>query len=71
MSDRPALVIGDVCVDLVVQIPQQGGSDRQHPPPELYGGGTGGNTAVALARLDVPTAFMGTVGDDGYGRFAV
>jgi sugar/nucleoside kinase (ribokinase family) len=71
MSEKPVLVIGDACVDLVVPVPQKGGNDRQHPPPELYGGGTGGNTAVALARLDVPTAFMGTIGDDGYGRFAV
>lgn len=69
--DQPVLVVGDACVDLVVQIPERSGSERQHPPPELHGGGTGGNTAVALARLGLPTVFLGAVGDDGYGRFAL
>ena len=71
MSEKAVLIIGDVSVDLRVQVPEKGGSDRPHPPPELHGGGTGGNTAAALARLGVSTAFMGTVGDDGFGRFAV
>jgi sugar/nucleoside kinase (ribokinase family) len=69
-SEKPVLVIGDACVDLMVQVPEKSGSDRQHPPPELHGGGTGANTAVALARLNVATTFMGTIGDDSYGRFA-
>ena len=68
--EEPVLVIGDACVDLMVQVPKKSGSDRQHPPPELHGGGTGANTAVALARLNVATTFMGTIGDDSYGRFA-
>jgi fructokinase/2-dehydro-3-deoxygluconokinase len=67
---KPVLVIGDVCVDLVVKAPQKSGNDRQQPQPELHGGGTAGNTAVALARLGLPTGFIGMVGDDGYGRFA-
>lgn len=70
-SQKPTLILGDACVDLVVQIPEKSGNSQQHRSPELHGGGTGANTAVALARLGVPTAFMGTVGDDGFGRFAI
>jgi fructokinase/2-dehydro-3-deoxygluconokinase len=40
-------------------------------PPRLLGGGSAANTAAALAQLGVSTRFVGTVGDDGYGRFAV
>lgn len=65
----PVLVVGDACVDLIVQIPEKSGNKQHHPAPELHGGGTGANTAVALARLGLPTAFMGVIGDDGYGRF--
>ncbi|MBZ6078762.1 PfkB family carbohydrate kinase [Microvirga puerhi] len=32
-------------------------------------GGAPANVAVALARLGVPSAFMGMVGDDGFGHF--
>ncbi len=32
-------------------------------------GGAPANVAVGLARLGVPSAFMGQVGDDGFGRF--
>ena len=31
--------------------------------PKLYGGGTAANVAVALARLGVPVAFVGAVGE--------
>ena len=68
---KPVLVIGDVCVDLRIETPIHLGDHPQNPEPELLGGGTGANVAVALARLGVPTTFIGTVGDDGYGRFAV
>ena len=63
------LVIGDACVDLIVRLPGQGDEGLHRPEPVLSRGGTGANTAVALARLDVPVALLGTVGDDGYGRF--
>jgi sugar/nucleoside kinase (ribokinase family) len=43
---------------------------RTNPDPCLFGGGSAANTAAALARLGVPCRFVGTVGDDGYGRFA-
>ncbi|MGI8686951.1 MAG: carbohydrate kinase family protein [Thermomicrobiales bacterium] len=65
---QPVLVIGDACVDLIARLPGQG-EGIYRPEPVLSGGGTGANTAIALARLDVPVALLGTVGDDGYGRF--
>jgi len=34
-----------------------------------YPGGMGANVAVALARLGVPTTFVGVIGDDSVGRF--
>jgi sugar/nucleoside kinase (ribokinase family) len=65
-----ALVIGDACVDLTVPMPDRRASEMDHRRPELHGGGTGANTAVALARLGVKTAFVGAFGDDAYGHFA-
>lgn len=66
---RPVLVIGDACVDLIIRMPGQGDEGTYRPEPVLSGGGTGANTAIALARLNVSAALLGTVGDDGYGRF--
>jgi sugar/nucleoside kinase (ribokinase family) len=69
-TDR-VLILGDACVDLIVQLP-----DRARKPldltksiPRLFGGGSGANVAVALSRLGIETAMVGTVGDDGYGRW--
>jgi sugar/nucleoside kinase (ribokinase family) len=70
---RPLVaVIGDANVDLVIRLPDRSKSQMDLTPsvPQLFGGGSAANTAVALARLDTPTAFIGSVGDDGYGRFA-
>ena len=63
------LVIGDACVDLIVRLPERGDGGTYRPEPVLSNGGTGANTAIALARLNVPTALLGAIGDDGYGRF--
>ncbi|MEM7346025.1 MAG: sugar kinase [Chloroflexota bacterium] len=71
MPNKPALIIGDACVDLIIQVPEKSGNAQYNAPPVLHGGGTGANTAGALARLGQPTSFMGTIGDDGYGRFTV
>jgi sugar/nucleoside kinase (ribokinase family) len=66
------VVIGDANVDLEVTIPSPQGHDLQdNPEPRLFGGGSAANTAAALARLGVPCRFVGTVGDDLYGRFAI
>lgn len=66
---QPVLVIGDACVDLIVRLPEQGDGGTYRPEPVLSVGGTGANTVIALARLNVPVALLGAVGDDGYGRF--
>jgi sugar/nucleoside kinase (ribokinase family) len=65
------VVVGDANVDLEVRLPALDGAPS--PPqqqPHLSGGGSAANTAAALARLGVPCRFVGTVGDDAFGRFA-
>lgn len=66
------IVIGDANVDIIVPYPRFLNEERTrvaYPTPSMQGGGTAANTAVALARLGVETGFIGTVGDDQYGRF--
>lgn len=69
------IVIGDACVDVTVavaELTKYGEADAKLAEkfaPALAGGGTSANTAVALRKLGVPTAFMGTIGADFGGRF--
>lgn len=66
-----AIVIGDACVDIIVPFPKflnEEHTEVEFTNPEIRGGGTCANTAVALAKLGVPTSFMGTIGNDNYGR---
>lgn len=66
------LVIGDANVDLDIRLPEDAGvQEHGNPDPRLFGGGSAANTAAALARLGVATRFVGAVGDDAFGRFAV
>ena len=66
------VVIGDVNVDLEIVLPSgQHRETHYNPDPRLFGGGSAANTAAALARLGIACRFVGTVGDDTYGRFAV
>lgn len=72
MAEKRVLVVGDAVVDLIVSFPRfldDKRTDVEYPTPCLQGGGTSANTAIALAKLGMPTAFMGTVGDDQYGRY--
>lgn len=65
-------VAGDANVDILVPYPRFQNDERtliKYPDPSLVGGGTSANTAVALARLGVGTKFIGTVGEDQYGRY--
>lgn len=68
---KPAVVLGDVNVDLVIALPDRsrGQLDLTGSVPQLFGGGTAGNAAVGIARLGLPVRFIGAVGDDGYGRW--
>jgi fructokinase/2-dehydro-3-deoxygluconokinase len=65
------IVLGDACVDMVIRLPNYGADtpDLTQSAPQLYGGGSGANVAVALARLGVAVTMVGAVGDDGYGRW--
>ena len=65
------VVLGDANVDMVIRLPKRtsGTPDLTNSVPQLHGGGTAANVAVALARLGVAVALVGTVGDDGYGRW--
>lgn len=71
MPDPNVVVIGDTCVDMVIQLPDRSvnAPDLKESVPQLHGGGTAANVAVALVRLGLPVAMVGTVGDDGYGRW--
>ncbi len=75
LQPKPAaasvVVLGDANVDLVIQLPDyaSGSRDLSKSEPQLFGGGTCANVAVALARLGVPALFAGAVGEDGYGRW--
>lgn len=65
-------VVGDANVDIIVPYPRFLNPERtrvEYPNPQVQGGGTCANTAVALSRLDCDVLFAGTVGDDSYGRF--
>ncbi len=73
MMSPIVLVLGDANVDLVIPLQNQipGSAVLRDSSLELHGGGTAANTAAALARLNEQVAFIGTVGDDGYGRWVV
>jgi sugar/nucleoside kinase (ribokinase family) len=71
MASKPVVMLGDANVDLLIRLPERGPGKRDisGSVPQLFGGGTVANASVALARLGVPVAFVGMVGDDGYGRY--
>lgn len=71
MPDPAVVVVGDANVDMVIRLPDRRAqpSDPAHFHPQLHGGGSAANTAVALARLGVHVSFAGALGEDGYGRW--
>jgi sulfofructose kinase len=68
---RPRVVcIGIATLDAIVVVDRLPGSDERVPAQDgiLAGGGVAATAAVTLARLGVPVAFVGAVGDDTAGR---
>ena len=66
------VVIGDANVDLEIVLPQHAkGGVHANSDPRRFGGGSAANTAAMLAGLGVSCSFVGTVGDDDHGRFAI
>lgn len=69
---RKVTVVGDANVDIIVPFPTIIDEEKnlaEYHNPVLQGGGTAANTAVALAKLGMDTAFVGTIGQDQYGKF--
>jgi sulfofructose kinase len=62
--------IGVATLDAIVVVDRLPGPDERVPglDARLSGGGVAATAAVALARLGVPVAFVGHVGDDEVGR---
>ncbi len=71
MAASQVVVLGDANVDMLIRLPDRasGTPDLTNAVPQLHGGGTAANVAVALARLGVAVTMVGAVGDDGYGRW--
>lgn len=67
------LVVGAINVDLVVIAPRLPGPGETVVGSELqrFGGGKGGNAAVAAARAGASVRMIGAVGDDEFGSMAV
>jgi len=68
-----ALILGDINIDLIFRIDRSlktGDSIALREMIVSYGG-VGGNLSSALARLGVPTALIGAVGEDGFGDLAL
>lgn len=61
------VVAGEILVDLLSAEPASGLGEAAMF--ERHAGGSAANLATNLARLGVPTALVGSVGDDGFGRF--
>lgn len=65
-------IIGDVGPDIIVRFPKYLDESRkkvEFTTPKMVGGGTCGNTAVAVAKLGISPYIIGTVGADQYGKF--
>ena len=60
MTVKPVIVVGDANVDLVIRLPDPK-TDLMQPVPQLFGGGSAANTAVALA-WETPRSFGSTMG---------
>ena len=73
--DYDILTVGDMCVDLVVDLgrtePQFGQAEQWMPDYTLEMGGSACIFACQAAKLGLRVAVVGRVGDDAFGRLAV
>ncbi|MBI9042870.1 MAG: sugar kinase [Anaerolineaceae bacterium] len=71
MPINKVLIIADPAVDLYMNLPelQKMQIASASPESDLFAGGTGGNTAGALAKIGNAVALMGAVGADAFGKF--
>jgi sugar/nucleoside kinase (ribokinase family) len=72
VPDLDLLVVGDANPDLVMTgdvVPAFGQAEQVVDAARMFVGGSGAITACGAARLGLRTAFVGTVGDDAFGRF--
>ncbi len=70
MSTARVVCIGIATLDAIALVPRLPAGGERLPAHEarLAGGGVAATAAVTLARLGVPVAFVGRVGDDAAGR---
>lgn len=68
MSSRaPVTCVGEAIVDLIST--RAGATLRETPSFLKMAGGAAANVAVGLAKLGIPSAFVGKVGRDSFGQF--
>ncbi|MFT4040301.1 MAG: ribokinase, partial [Thermomicrobiales bacterium] len=67
---RPVLVAGAINTDLVARVPHApaAGETVTGSAFAIFGGGKGANQAIAAARSGAPTAMLGALGQDDFGR---
>jgi ribokinase len=67
---RPVLVAGAINTDLVARVAKApaAGETVTGSAFAIFGGGKGANQAIATARSGAPTAMLGALGNDDFGR---
>lgn len=67
---RPVLVAGAINTDLVARVEKApaAGETVTGSSFAIFGGGKGANQAIAAARSGAPTAMLGALGNDDFGR---
>lgn len=67
---RTVLVAGTINTDLVARVDKapEAGETVTGSSFAIFGGGKGANQAIASARSGAPTAMLGALGDDDFGR---